>query len=210
MGTVRSLRPTICSKNRVAIPAKLLIALCAFMLGSATSASAAESAKKKVDPVPKGFHTLTASLQLKNAFSAIEYYKKAFGAKQLELYTTSDGKKVVHAELKIGDSILMLNDDFSNKEHPDQVQTTLHMSVPDVDKAFEQAISAGAKAEMPLQNMFWGDRYGELIDPFGQRWSMSSHIEDVAPDEINKRAREYFEKMKMTTDESIKQADTPK
>ncbi len=215
MGSLNKVGSLICSKtfkSKLRSVLALLGLVSAFTISSMSCSNAADNAStaKKVDPVPKGYHTITPFVQVKNALEAIEFYKKAFGAQQLELFATPDGKKVVHAELKIGDSIMMISDDFTGKDHPDQIQTTLHMYVPDVDKSFERAVNAGAKVEMPVQDMFWGDRFGGLIDPYGQHWSISSHKEDVPTEEIAKRAHDFFENLKKSTDESIKQADSPK
>jgi PhnB protein len=153
--------------------------------------------KKQVQPIPPGFHTLTPHLVVKNASNAIEFYKKAFGAEEIRRASTPDGKSLMHAELQIGDSRLMLVDEFPEMDcrGPQSIggtPVTIHMFVKDVDAAFSRAVAAGAEVKMPLDNMFWGDRYGVLTDPFGHSWSLATHKEDVTPEEIAKRVRDAF------------------
>jgi uncharacterized glyoxalase superfamily protein PhnB len=151
----------------------------------------------KAKPIPDGFHTLTPHLVVKDANKAIEFYKKAFGAEELGRHPGPDGKSVMHALLKVGDSMLMLNDEF-----PDMgcrgplaiggTAVTLHVYVQDVDKAFERATKAGAKVMMPLADQFWGDRYGIVTDPFGHQWSIASHVQDLTPEQVGKAAQAAF------------------
>jgi PhnB protein len=136
----------------------------------------------KVKPVPDGYHTVSAVLTLQGADRAIELYRKAFGAEELFRMPGPDGK-VMHAELQIGDSRVMISEAI---QRPPTV-STLHLYVPDVDTFYQRAVSAGCKASMPLANMFWGDRYGHVTDPFGITWSLATHIEDVSPAEMQKR-----------------------
>ena len=152
----------------------------------------------KVKAVPDGFHTLTPHLVVRNAPQAIEFYQRAFGAEVRGLHHMPDGKTVMHALLKIGDSFLMLNDEFpSNKVLSPQsiggTGTTIHVYAEDVDALFQQAVSAGATETMPLMDAFWGDRYGQLEDPFGHRWSLASHKEDLSPEELQKRGQNAFQ-----------------
>jgi PhnB protein len=151
----------------------------------------------KASPIPEGFHTITPHLICKNAGQAIEFYKKAFGAEEIMRMPGPDGKTVMHAEIKIGDSHLMIADEFPDygcvgpqtlKGSP----VTVHLYVKDADAVYNQAVKAGATASMPLQNMFWGDRYGKLTDPFGHHWSVATHVVDVSPDECAKRAAAAF------------------
>jgi uncharacterized glyoxalase superfamily protein PhnB len=133
-------------------------------------------------------HTITPHLVCAGASDAIEFYKKAFGAEEMMRLPGPDGK-LGHAMIRIGDSAVMLADEFPQWESLGPVSlkgspVTLHLAVPDVDKAFERALAAGAKVRMPLADMFWGDRYGIVEDPFGHRWSMATHIRDVSPDEM--------------------------
>src|SRR5262245_22832293 len=131
----------------------------------------------RVKPIPSGFHTLTPHLVVKDAVQAIEFYKKAFGAEEMGRAPGPDGKTLMHAERKIGDSRIFLVDEFPdmNCHGPQSIggtPVTIHMYVDDVDSAFAKAVAAGATVRMPLTDMFWGDRYGLLADPFGHLWSM--------------------------------------
>ena len=149
--------------------------------------------------VPAGFHTITPHLAVRGAAKAIEFYKKAFGAEEIVRNLGPDGRLIMHAQLKIGDSMLMLHDEFaeSGGQSPHTLEgspITLHLYVEDADAAFARAVAAGAKIEMALQDMFWGDRYGQLIDPFGHCWSIGSKIEDLNPEQIRKRAQELFDR----------------
>ena len=148
----------------------------------------------QIKPIPEGFHTLTPHLVVKGAGPAIEFYKKAFGAEELGRLNATDGQSVMHADLKIGDSHVFLVDEFPEMgcRGPESIggtPVTIHMYVDDVDAAFGKAVAAGATVQMPLADMFWGDRYGVLTDPFGHSWSMASHKEDLTPEEIGKRAQ---------------------
>ena len=150
---------------------------------------------KSNHPIPPGFHTITPHLIIKDAAGAIDFYKKAFGAEELSRMAMPDGR-LIHASLKIGDSVLMLCDEFP--EHGagggspntlNNFHATIHMYVEDVDKAFQRAVDAGAVASMPPQDMFWGDRYGRVVDPFGQPWSIATHKEDLTPEEMHERMK---------------------
>jgi uncharacterized glyoxalase superfamily protein PhnB len=139
-------------------------------------------------------HTLTPHLVVKGASKAIEFYKKAFGAEEIGRLSAPDGKSVMHADLKIGDSHIFVVDEFPEMDSrgPQSfggTPVTIHMYVEDVDAAFGKAVAAGAKVRMPLADMFWGDRYGILNDPFGHSWSLATHKEELTPDEIRKRAQ---------------------
>jgi PhnB protein len=137
--------------------------------------------KSKVVPgIPKGFHSVTPYLVVSDGSGAIEFYKNAFGAKELLRHATPDGK-ILNAQLRIGDSIVMLSDEFpgSDTRSPASLGTstvTLHIYTKDVNKLWDRATSAGAKIIMPLNNQFWGERYGQLADPFGHRWSLSQQV----------------------------------
>jgi len=151
-------------------------------------------------PIPGGFHTLTPHLVVRNAAQAIEFYKRAFGAEVRRVSQDSPDGKITHAELKIGDSILMLADEFpeANCVSPHALggtPTILHIYVEDVDTAFSRAVAAGATVTMPLADQFWGDRYGQLLDPFGHRWSLATHKQDLTHEEIRKAAEAFFSKM---------------
>jgi uncharacterized glyoxalase superfamily protein PhnB len=135
---------------------------------------------------------------LRNAAQAIDFYKQAFGAEELGRSLTPDGK-IMHATIRIGDSLLMMNDEFPNMGCPSAEtlggsNITLHIQTEDVDSLFNRAIKAGAKATMPLADQFWGDRYGQVVDPFGQRWSMATRVEQLTAEEVEARAKAFFAK----------------
>ena len=143
----------------------------------------------QVDPIPKDMHTITPHLVCDGAAEAIEFYKKAFNAVEHARMQTPDGK-IMHAMIMIGDSHLMLVDEFPDYGSigPNKLKgtpVTLHMYVQDVDRAFAQAVAAGATVKMPLENQFWGDRYGQVVDPFGHIWSIATHVKDMTPEEMN-------------------------
>jgi PhnB protein len=142
---------------------------------------------KKVRPIPKGYHAVTASLTQDDAAQTIEFCKKAFGAKVL-MRMQGPNSKIMHAEILIGDSIVMLNDVMQEPAQP----AGLFLYVTDVDKTFARALKAGATALMPPQDMFWGDRFGRVQDPSGNRWGIATHREDVPPKEMKKRATAAF------------------
>ncbi|HEX2034111.1 MAG TPA: VOC family protein [Chloroflexota bacterium] len=157
----------------------------------------ADTPRGRVDPIPEGYHTITPSLTLSDAGAAIEFYKRAFGAEELGRMPSPDGK-VLHAELKIGDSRIMLADEFPDMgscRAPQSLGGTsisLHIYVEDVDTAFQRAVEAGATVTMPVQDTFWGDRYGSLVDPFGHAWSLATHKEDLTPEETQRRMQASF------------------
>lgn len=167
---------------------------------TSTGNRAAPPAPKGVRPVPAGYHTVTPYVTVHDAAEAIEFYVRAFGAEEKER-RPGPGGKIMHAELKIGDSVVMLSDEFpgmSGSRSPQSLGGSsgyLFLYVPDVDQLFRRAVDAGAKVEMPLTNMFWGDRFGKLLDPFGHTWGLATHVEDVSPEEIDRRQREAFAAM---------------
>jgi PhnB protein len=147
--------------------------------------------QNKVKAVPDGYHTATPYLTIRGAATAIEFYTRAFGAKELFRMPGPDGK-IMHAEITIGNSRIMLADEFSANESqsPQTLKGTtsaIFLYLEDVDAAFKQAVKAGAKSTMPLQDMFWGDRFGKVTDPFGHKWLLASHIEDVSPEQMEER-----------------------
>lgn len=149
-----------------------------------------------IQPIPAGYHTVTPYLVIKNAGKALEFYKEAFGATEIMRLDTPDGN-VMHAELKIGDSPIMLCDECPdwNALSPQTIGGTsvsLMLYVEDVDGVVKRAVAAGAQVLMPVADQFWGDRMGTVADPFGHKWSIATHTEDVAPEEINKRANALF------------------
>ena len=145
-------------------------------------------------PIPEGYHTVSPYLAVEDAASAIEYYKRAFGAKE-RVRMDAPGGKIGHAELEIGDSVVMLSDPFpqSSTKSPKELGGTsasVMLYVEDVDEVFKQAVDAGAKVTMEVENQFWGDRFGSVLDPFGHSWSIATHVEDVPPEEMAERAKE--------------------
>jgi len=152
-----------------------------------------------VKPIPEGYHTLTPSLTVKDGAKAIEFYKKAFGAQERMRLPGPDGR-LMHAELQVGDSIVMLGEEMPEmgcKEPASvgAVSSSLYLYVPDVDAAFNRAVQAGAKALMPPADMFWGDRFGTVEDPSGHRWGLATHKEDPTPAEMEKRQKEFLASM---------------
>ena len=145
-----------------------------------------------VKPVPEGYHTVTPHLVIRGAAEAIEFYKKAFGAEELMRMPMPDGK-IAHAEIKIGDSILMLSEEFPeygavSPQSLGGCPGGVFLYVENVDALFAQAVGAGAEVKMPVADQFWGDRYGKLVDPFGHLWAIGTHVEDLTPEEIGRRA----------------------
>jgi PhnB protein len=145
---------------------------------------------------------LTPYLTVDNADSAIAFYKRAFGAKELARHAAPDGKKLMHAALDINGSLVMLCDDFPEYRggkagHPNALGgsgVTLHLDLPDVDAAFKKAVEAGASVTMPLADQFWGDRYGQLKDPFGHQWSLATRKRQPSPEELEAGAKASFGK----------------
>jgi PhnB protein len=150
-------------------------------------------------PIPKGYHTLTPYVAVDDATKAIEFYKRAFGAKE-RVRMPGPNDTVAHAELEIGDSLIMLSDPFpqSSIKTPKELGGTTgatFMYVEDVDEVVQQAIDAGATVTMPVEKQFWGDRYGKVADPFGHEWQIATHVEDLTPEEIEKRGQEAMAAM---------------
>ncbi|HJT78638.1 MAG TPA: VOC family protein [Gemmataceae bacterium] len=151
-----------------------------------------------VRSVPEGYHTLTPHLVVRGAAAAIDFYKQAFGATEICRHVGPDGQSLMHAQLRIGDSLLFLADEFPQCRSPQALggsPVTLALYVEDCDAVFKRAVAAGATVRMPLADMFWGDRYGCLIDPFGHVWSVATHKEDVPPEELARRAQAAFAHM---------------
>jgi PhnB protein len=142
---------------------------------------------KKVKPIPKGYHSITPALTQADTARTIEFCKKAFGAKE-RMRMAGPGGKIMHAELEIGDSVIMLNDEMQEPAQP----ASLFLYVPDVDKTVAKAVKAGASVLMSPQDMFWGDRFGRIADPAGNKWGIATHREDVTPREMKKRAAAAF------------------
>jgi PhnB protein len=152
-----------------------------------------------VKPIPEGFHTVTPSLVVKDAAKAIDYYKEVFGAEERMRMPNPNGK-IQHAEIKIGDSIIFLSDEFPNMggKSPQTLgghSGGIYLYVKDVDAVYEKALAAGAKSAMPVTDMFWGDRHGAFTDPFGHSWGVSTHTEDVSEEEMEKGAQAFYASM---------------
>jgi len=149
---------------------------------------------KSTNPIPPGFHTVTPYLIIKDARKAIDFYKAAFGAKEVVVMPTPSGK-IMHADILIGDSHVFLCDEMPERENLGPLSrggatSSLMMYVKDVDTLFDKAVKAGCTVKMPLSNQFWGDRFGVLVDPFGHVWSLSMHVEDVSHEDMAKRSEE--------------------
>jgi PhnB protein len=150
--------------------------------------------------IPEGYKNITPVLVVKDGLKAIEYYKKVFGAIDKGIMMMPDGKSVAHAELMIGDSKIMLSDEFPEMKclSPTSIggsPVSLYLYVEDVDKTFNLAVSEGGKSLFPVQDMFYGDRHGSIQDPFGHIWSIATHIKDLTREEMKKAAEEAFSKM---------------
>jgi len=155
--------------------------------------------KKSNQPIPPGFHTVTPSLTVRNAAEAIEFYKKALGAEERMCMTGPDGK-VSHCELQIGSSIVFLNDESpamgcKSPETLGGSASTFYLYVEDVDKAVQRAVDAGGKPTMPVMDMFWGDRFGNFVDPYGYTWGISTHTQDLTEAEIEEGAKAFYAQM---------------
>ena len=150
-------------------------------------------------PIPPGFQALTPHIVVGDGAAAIEFYKKAFGAKENARLMTPDGKALMHAQLTIGNSILMLGGEMPpNALSPKSRGGTsvfLHLYLTDADAAFDRAVKAGCAVRMPVSDTFWGDRYGVVEDPFGHQWSIATHKQDLTPEQIAANAKEFFAKM---------------
>jgi PhnB protein len=148
----------------------------------------------KVSPIPEGFHSITPALTCKGAAKALDFYKRAFGAKEISRMEM-DGM-IGHSELQIGNSKIFVSDEFPGMSSAPDVNSkapssSLLIYSDNVNALYDQAVSAGCTATMPLQDQFWGDRYGKVSDPFGHHWGLAQHIEDVSPEETERRAQEW-------------------
>lgn len=146
-----------------------------------------------IKPIPDGYHTLTPYLAVNGAAQAIDFYKRAFGAVERYRLAAPNGTAVWHAEIQIGDSIIMLADESPERGAPSPHSLngspcSFLLYVENVDAVFRRAVEAGATVAQPLENRFYGDRVGSLVDPFGHRWDLATHVEDVSPEEIRRRA----------------------
>lgn len=160
---------------------------------------------ESVNPIPEGYHSVTPHIVLDDCTKAIEFYVRAFGAEKLLAMPGPMGK-IVHAEIKIGDSIVMMSDEmppmpgqpgiFRAPKAAGLATGALFVYVRDTDASFDRAIKAGCTVRTPVSDMFWGDRYGQVIDPFGHTWALASRVEDLSPKEIARRQNEFFAKMR--------------
>ena len=153
-----------------------------------------------VKPIPDGYHSVTPYLIVDDANAAIDFYTRAFGAKE-KFRLPMGGDRIGHAEIKIGDSFVMLADEFPDMGHLGPkarggTTVSLMIYVEDVDSAFKQAVEAGGKEERPVENQFWGDRMGTLTDPFGHKWTLATTVEEVPDSELQARMKEWSEKQK--------------
>ena len=154
-------------------------------------------------PIPAGYHSVTAYLTVADGTKALDFYTRAFGAQVTERMP-GPGGKLMHAEFRIGDSVVMLSDEFpqGGTRSPQSLggaSGSLFLYVPDVDAAFKRAVDAGCQATMPPADMFWGDRFGRLVDPFGHHWGLATHTEDLTSAEIGKRAQAVMAQAPGTT-----------
>jgi PhnB protein len=164
---------------------------------------------KRVRPVPDGYSTVTAHLVLDDCATAIEFYKKALGAKETVRVPGPSGK-MMHAEIRVGDSRVMMSDEmppmpgtpgtYKSPKSAGLSTGGLHLYVPDADAAFERAVKAGCTVRMPLSDMFWGDRMGQVIDPFGHTWAFATHKKDASPKEIEQAQQDFLQRMRQGGD----------
>jgi PhnB protein len=158
---------------------------------------------ESVKIIPEGYHSINPYLVVRNADKAIEFYKKAFGAEERFRMHGPDGKTIMHADLKIGDSVFMLTEEYPDMMalSPESIggsPISLYVYVKDVDAIFNQAVSEGATMLHPVRDEFYGDRAGYLKDPFGHLWSIATHKKDLSPDELRKAGQAFFEEMSKT------------
>jgi len=162
-----------------------------------------------VNPIPEGMHTLTPNLVIRDCAKAIEFYKKALGAKEIARMNAPDGKGIWHAELRIGDSVFFMNDEMPgmgrgapSAEEP--VPVTMWLYVKDCDAAYRQATSAGARSTMEPADMFWGDRCASVADPFGYLWSFATHQKDMTDEEMRRAGAEFARQMQQQAQQSTR------
>ena len=150
----------------------------------------------KVSPIPSGMHTVTPNLVFKDSAAAIEFYKKAFGAEEISRMMAPDGRGVWHASIRIGDSMIFMNDEMPQSSckapSPQNIATaSIQLYVTDVDAAYKKATDAGVKVLMPLADMFWGDRMGMIVDPFGVTWAIAARVKEMTHDELREAGEEF-------------------
>jgi len=152
--------------------------------------------KKNVNPIPSGYHSVTLGLTVSDAAKAIDFYQKAFGAEEISRFPSPDGK-IMHAEIRIGDSIVMLSDEFPDMGNasPSTLKGTscgIMIYCKNADEMYQRAIKVGAREKMPMEDQFWGDRYGRVQDPFGHEWSLATRQENLTAAEMQERAQKAF------------------
>ena len=152
------------------------------------------------NPIPKGMHTVTPSLVIRDCAKAIDFYKRALGAQEVSRFPAPDGKSIWHAELRIGDSIVFMNDEMpgmgrSAPTASNPVPVTMWLYVPDTDEAFRRAVDAGARSLMQPADRFWGDRCAGVADPFGYLWSFATHQKDLSQEEMRRAGEEFARTM---------------
>lgn len=153
-----------------------------------------------INPIPKGMPTVTPNLTIRDCAKAIDFYKRALGAQEVARMMAPDGRSVWHAELRIGDTVVYMNDEMPGMggaaPSPDRpAPVTLWLYVPDSDAAWRRAVDAGAKSTMTPADMFWGDRVASVVDPFGYRWSFATHVKDMTDEEIRRAGEEFARSM---------------
>lgn len=161
-----------------------------------TTTTTTAPAEQRVRPIPEGFHAVTPALVVNGAAAAIEFYKRAFGAVELYRAQTPDGKKILHATIQIGDSRVMLADEFPEigclaPKGDGAAPSSLHLYVEDADAVYAQAVAAGATVTMPISDAFWGDRYGRIKDPFGHEWAVATCQREVGEEELKRVTEEW-------------------
>ncbi len=197
--TKKSVKRTTATKSATKARAPTAAARAAARRRAPAKANRARASSKPrtISPIPPGIHTVTPNLVVKDCAKAMEFYQEAFGAKELMRMMSPDGRGIWHAEMRIGDSVIYLNDAMDrpapSRENPSS--TMIWLYVPDCDAVFERAIKAGATAAMPMDDMFWGDRSGMVIDPFGMPWGISTHVKDLSEEEMRRAGEEFAKKM---------------
>src|SRR5437764_8234487 len=150
-------------------------------------------------PIPSGFHTITPSLIVTEPAKALDFYKRAFGAQEIDRFMSPDGKGVMHAHFKVGDSLVMLGGEFPpsclSPKSRGGTSVSLYLYVENADASFDRAVKAGCTVKMPMADQFWGDRFGQVEDPFGHQWSFATHKQDLTKDQIAAKARPFFAEM---------------
>jgi PhnB protein len=164
--------------------------------------------------IPEGMHTLTPNLVVRDCARAIEFYKRALGAQEIARMPAPDGKSIWHAELRIGDSVVFMNDEMPGMGQraptPDSpVPVTMWLYVPDCDAAFDRAVKAGGKPTMPPADMFWGDRCSGVADPFGYLWSFATHQKDMTVEEMRRAGEEFAREMQQRQSQEKGQGSQP-